>query len=218
MTVTNPNTTAAAHQISLHRPVSERYTVAVDIDGPLYELVPRLRDRVHRTTGRELHTLPEPNIYDLARAWGLGPNDIVQHLTDGVREGDIFWEGEPHLPGIEGLHILKEHGYRVVLVTARDLPGVEDLCAAATRAWLASVGAVYDELHVTSNKNAIDYDFLYDDYEKNVRSAHAAGREAVLQRRGWNVSVDLPQADWAELPELIAEAAARREAATRRQR
>lgn len=85
---------------------------------------------------------------------------------------------------------------------------MEDLCRAATEAWLSSVGLIcgtdYDELVlVASDKTDIDWDLLVDDYEKNVRAGIAAGRHAVLLNRGWNVQVQMSQSHWDDIPALV---------------
>lgn len=189
----------------MNRPtvLPNEYTVAVDIDGVLYELVEVMRQRIHRVLGRPLHTLPDPDTYEMESAWQLPVGFVHEQLIQGVKAGDVFWQGEPHQPGLDGLRVLKQSGYRVVLVSARDLPGVEDLCLEATAHWLGTVGAVYDDLILTSNKTQVPYHFLIDDFEHNVRAAQTAGRGGVLLNRGWNVNVELPQAAWECIPMLV---------------
>ena len=191
------------HQ-SLLRP-ADPYVVAVDIDGVLYELVDVLRDWIHLKFDRPLHTMPEPGVYNLDVAWDLRPGFLVNQLMAGVQSGFMFWKGEPHLPGLAGLRALKAAGHRVVLVSARDLPGLHDLCFEATQSWLRSprVDAVYDDLILTSDKNSVQWDFLVNDYDKNVRLGHAVGRHAVLLNRAWNVGVGMAQCGWGEVPALV---------------
>lgn len=187
---------------------AHEYVVAVDIDGVLYELVDALRQWRHRRLGVPLAAMPDPGIYDLESAWGYRPGGLVADLVAGVRDGEVFWKGAAHRPGLAGVRALKAAGYRVVLVTARNLPGVEDLCLEATTSWLASPGVQvdYDELVLASDKTTVEWHFLVDDYEKNVRAGHAAGRHAVLVNRGWNARVAMRQSHWADIPALVAAA------------
>jgi hypothetical protein len=179
-------------------------TAAVDLDGVVYELVPALRQWIHMRFGRPLHTMPDPGIYDLDVAWDLPPGFVADQLIAGVKAGFLFWEGDAFAPGLIGLRRLKAAGHRVVLVSARDLPGIEDVCFEATQSWLAKphVNAIYDELVLTTTKTDVQFDFLVDDYEVNVRAAHSAGRAAILLNRDWNANViDLKQASWDDICE-----------------
>ena len=181
-------------------------TVACDIDGVLYELVPAVREFVHVNYGVPVDRMPDPKRYDLWSEWdlNLGVN-LSTILVDAVEAGEMFWRGEAHQPGLNGLRTLKDMGFKVVLVSARDLPGLEDVCYTATVSWLASVDAVYDDLYITSDKTTVQFDFLIDDYAKNVRAAHAAGRHAILLNREWNTNVtDVRQAAWPEIPDIVA--------------
>lgn len=188
-------------------PGAPHYVVAVDIDGVLYELVDALRQWRHRRLGVPLAAMPDPGVYDLEAAWNYptGGGGLVADLVAGVRDGEVFWKGAAYRPGLDGVRALKAAGHRVVLVTARNLPGVEDLCREATVAWLASPGVEveYDDLILVSDKTTVDWDFLIDDYEKNVRAGHGVGRHAVLVNRGWNVSVALRQSPWEDIPALV---------------
>lgn len=189
------------------------FTVAVDIDGVLYEFVEALRQWRHRTYGIALEDMPEPGVYNIEAAWGMEPGALVADMIQGVKDGMVFWHGEAHEAGLRGLRALREAGCRIVLVTSRLLPGVEELCEAATQAWLDGTGLVrgtdYDDLIlVASDKNAVEWDLLIDDYEKNVRSGVVAGRHAVLLNRVWNVDVAMRQAHWDDIPALVASARA----------
>lgn len=186
--------------------LSRPYTAAVDVDGVLYELVPELRRWFHQRHQIPLHRLPTPTVYDLENTWPITKKMLVGALIEGVQAGEIFWKGAAHQPGLDGLRALKALGCRVVLVSARDLPGVEDLCLEATVSWLTSKDAVYDDVVLASDKNRVDYDFLIDDYEVNVHRAHEVDRDAILVDREWNQSVDLPQAAWPQIPALVAAA------------
>lgn len=181
------------------------YVVAVDIDGVLYELVEALRQWRHRRLGVPLAAMPDPGVYDLETAWNYSSGALVADLVAGVKDREVFWKGPAHQPGLAGVRALKAAGHRVVLVTARNLPGIEDLCREATEFWLASPGVEvdYDELILASDKTTVEWDFLIDDYEKNVRAGHGAGRHAVLVNRGWNVSVALQQSPWEDIPALV---------------
>lgn len=196
-----------------HGRVVRPFTVAVDIDGVLYEFVHALRMWRHRTHGIALADMPEPGVYDIETAWGMERGTLVAEMIAGVQDGTLFWQGAAHEPGIRGLRALRSAGCRIVLVTARALPGVEELCREATEAWLTSKGLAcgvdYDELIlVASDKTGIEWDLLVDDYEKHVRAGVEAGRHAVLLNRGWNTGVAMRQAHWDDIPALVASAQA----------
>lgn len=185
-----------------------RYVVAVDIDGVLYEFVDVLRQWRHRTYGIPLAQMPDPGIYDIEAAWGMEPGSLVADMIQGVKDGVIFWQGEAHEAGLRGIRALREAGHHIVLITSRALPGIEELCRKATEAWLASKGVEYDDLILASDKTTIEWHILIDDYEKNVRAGHDAGRHAVLLNRYWNATVPMQQAHWDDIPALVAAAQA----------
>lgn len=174
-------------------------TVAVDVDGPLYELVPALRTWLHHNAGLPMSQMPDPTIYDIAGVWGITQRFLIEQLIAGCQAGHLFWKGEAHRPGIKALHALRAAGHRIVLVTARDLPGIEATARAATETWARAVDAPYDELFLTHDKNTVDWDVLVDDYEVNVTRAHADQRHALLLRREWNLHLPLATHDWADV-------------------
>lgn len=189
------------------------FTVAVDIDGVLYEFVEVLRQWRHRTYGIPLADMPEPGVYNMEVAWGMEPGALIADMVQAVKDGALFWEGDAHEPGIRGLRELRRAGCRILLVTSRLLPGAEDLCREATQTWLDAIGLVkgvdYDDLHVVgSDKTIIDWDLLIDDYEQNVRAGGEVGRHAVLLNRCWNASVAMRQAHWDDIPALVVAARA----------
>jgi hypothetical protein len=185
------------------------FTVAVDIDGVLYRFVEALRRWRHRTYGIALADMPDPGVYNIEAAWGMDSGALIADMISGVKDGDIFWQGEPYEEGMRGLRALRRlPGVRIVLCTARALPGIEDMCREATETWLAAVGLVlgidYDELVVVvSDKTGHEWDLLIDDYEKNVRAGHQVGRHGVLVDRGWNAQVPMRQAHWDDIPALV---------------
>lgn len=182
------------------------FIVGVDIDGVLYRLVEVLRDWLHTRRNIPLSALTDPSVYSLEESWGITGKFLVEEMIAGVKAGEVFWKGGAYESGLVGLRALKDAGFYIRLITARDLPGVEALCYEATTHWLNSPGveATYDDLVLTSDKASVECDYLIDDYEKHVRAAHSIGRPAILMRRRWNQSVVMEQASWAQIPAMVA--------------
>lgn len=166
-------------------------TLAWDLDGVFYDLLPPLRTHIHRRGTHPTGDLPDPPTYDLAAAWNITPADLLDHLVHGTLHGDLFATGALYDDAHTCLTTIRERrpDLRHVAVTARDLPGATTEATAQTHRWLHDHGITFDAVHLTAVKTAVAFDLLLDDAPANVAAAHAAGRAALLVDRPWNQDV-----------------------------
>lgn len=180
-------------------------TLATDLDGVGYRFEDTLRSWLHTRRGVPLSQLAEPHTYDLARCWNLGGDaGLIQAMVEAYEDGVLFHTGEPYKEALTALQQVREQGVRIVVITARNIPGISDSIENATRAWLESVDFPYDDLIVTGAKNQQAFDLLVDDCPAQVQSCLDVGRKAMLLSRRWNLDAPhLPRVDWAHVPALL---------------
>lgn len=163
-------------------------TIGWDLDGVLYPFVDSLRDYIHHTTGRPLDSMPPAATWNFAeQQWALSADEFLEHFRNGVRDGAIFRQGTPCPGGVEAMTALVEAGHRIVIVTDRRLPGVEQTAEENTRAWLAEHDVPHDELVFSRDKTVVRTDVFLDDRDVNYDALAASGLSVPwLLTRPWN--------------------------------
>jgi uncharacterized HAD superfamily protein len=168
-----------------------RLTVGVDLDGVCYRFIDALRMWIHLDEGVPLSRLPVP-LPDGCSAswpceqWGLSTDDFRRAWAKGVEAGFLFKWGLPEEGCREGLGALRDDGHRVVVVTARAVPGVEDLAEGLTRDWLRRHALHYDELLVNADKCCVRTDVFVEDNPGNYDALEGAGSRPYLFDQPWN--------------------------------
>lgn len=123
--------------------------ILLDVDGVIYPFpelfTPWLAARLDRAL--ELDTTS----WDFYACWGLGYDEFVAHLADGVRDQDLWWTGDPYPDVVQAFARLQDQGHRIHLVTARDVAGVDDGLA-ATNHWLDAQGLEVDSVNLAQDK------------------------------------------------------------------
>lgn len=122
--------------------------ILLDVDGVIYPFPELFTLWLAGRLERDLDL--DTTEWEFYVRWGLGYDEFVAHLTDGVREGELWWRGAPYPDVPETFRRLHAAGHRIHLVTARDVVGV-DAGLAATRHWLEA-----NELEVASVNLAQD--------------------------------------------------------------
>lgn len=159
--------------------------IGVDCDGVLYvleeafnrALPPKLR----------LEVTPEATKWHFYEDFELNRDDFQAFARQGIRNGVIFWTGEPYEGVKEGMKLLKDAGHEIVIITHRGILGEgEELARRATEYWLSHHGIPYDELHLTGDKGSIPTDYMIDDKPENIELIKVSGSVPVMQERPWN--------------------------------
>jgi hypothetical protein len=180
-------------------------TFAVDCDGVLYRFNETLRAWLVQHCGVPVSRLPEPSTYDLAEQWGFRDNDaLLREMVTACKAGALFSVGEPYGDALHGMRAIRAQGHRIVVVTARNIAGLEGLAEPITRQWLDQAGFGYDDVVLTHNKHEVEFDLLLDDCPANIEACLRRGRTAVLLKRPWNDDVThLPKVTWGEVVAML---------------
>lgn len=183
-------------------------TIAYDCDGVLYDFNDTLREWL-AARGWSRARMPEPHTYSLREAWGLHDEVLHREMPLAIRAGVLWYTGQPHDDGIASARQMGLAGHRILVNTARALPGSEVAATAATVTWLRAAGVHPDDLHVADPHNpedklSVPFDVLLDDHPENIRAAHRAGRNAYLVDRAWNRDApELPRVTFEQVPALV---------------
>ena len=178
--------------------------IAGDIDGCYYDFNGIMAEWLV-ARGWDPKKLVSPTTYSLAQAWGLPRPELKDEMQRALAAGVMFRRGSAYPEATESIRHLGLSGHRIVMNSARLMPGMELEARRATMQWLRENGIHPDETHLVhmdggDHKLAVPFDLLIDDAPDNVRAALAAGRSAVLLDRPWNVdAVDLPRASYIEI-------------------
>ena len=103
--------------------------------------------------GREL-TLDTTN-WEFYTEWGLGYDDFVNLLGQGVRERQLWWTGAPYADVVDAVRRIKANEHSIHVVTARDVRGIEAEAFDATEHWLARHGLVVDTINLAQDKTQV---------------------------------------------------------------
>lgn len=169
------------------------FDIGIDLDGCCYDFVNALRMFIHVTTGRPLHTMPEPTTWNFFETdWGITLQEFLDFHHAGVNAGYIFRFGKP-LPGVvSGMRALLDAGHRLHIITARDGMGLPGAAEALTRNYLAEHGIAHTSLTLSHDKNVRNTDVFLDDSPANYVALHAAGRDVFLRDHAYNTHIDTP--------------------------
>jgi FMN phosphatase YigB (HAD superfamily) len=139
--------------MTVAHPDSHHLDVLLDVDGVLYPLpelfTPYAADRL----GRDLEL--DTTNWEFYTEWGLGYDDFVELLGEGVRERKLWWTGAPYDDVVPAIHRLRGAGHRLHLVTARDVRGIEAEALDATEHWLQRHGIAVDTITLAQDKTVV---------------------------------------------------------------
>jgi 5'(3')-deoxyribonucleotidase len=124
--------------------------------------------------------------YDHWRQWPISERDWWRAYREAIRQGFVFNQFEPAAGAACVISDLRAAGHQVWLVTARNVPGVQKLCRAQTRAYCAAHNLVPDRIVFTTNKAVPGIDWLVDDQVSHLLAAQSAGARTVLWRCAHN--------------------------------
>lgn len=158
-------------------------TVALDLDGCLYPF--GVMDDWMKARGYEQPAGPQET-YSYSDYWGITHEQFFDEMAGAVKAGLLFRYGDPYQDGVALAREAYRQGHHVKIVTARNLPGVEDEARAATVRWLREQKVPFDSIDITHEKEKVAFDMLIDDHPGNVEKVTASGKRAVLLDRPWN--------------------------------
>jgi FMN phosphatase YigB (HAD superfamily) len=134
-------------------PRSEHLDVLLDVDGVLYPLPELFTPYAAERLGRDLEL--DTTNWEFYTAWGLGYDDFVELLGEGVRERKLWWSGAPYDDVVPAIDRLRAAGHRLHLVTARDVRGIEAEALDATEHWLERHGIEVDTITLAQDKTIV---------------------------------------------------------------
>ena len=159
-------------------------TVAVDIDGVLYDvdgvMWRWLVNQGYPPPSHEIRT------YSMGQNWNLEEEVVTEEFGKAVDAGFMFRYGDAYKESVNAVRRIFQKGHKVVLITARDLTGRENKCHQATLKWLRENGVPFDELHITSEKEKVNFDILIDDAPGNIERVMSNGKRGYILHRPWN--------------------------------
>ena len=124
-----------------------------DVDGVLYPLPELFTPYAAERLGRHL-SLDTTN-WEFYTDWGLGYDDFVEMLGEGVRERKLWWTGAPYPDVGPAITKIRAAGHRIHVVTARDVSGIEAEALDATRHWLDRHGIDADTITLAQDKTEV---------------------------------------------------------------
>ena len=174
--------------------------IAIDLDGCIYDFNSAIREWLV-SKGWDRDRLSEPPVYSLHQAWGIDHNSLVTEMIEASKAGKLFNEGLYLPDGLAGARALGLAGHVLSVISARSLPGAEEIINRGTNQWLRENGLHVDKLLLVSPtipeaKLGVHFDLLIDDHPGNVEIALKHGRKAILLDRLWNQESNLPRASY----------------------
>ncbi|CAN5667622.1 hypothetical protein BH24ACT15_BH24ACT15_37200 [soil metagenome] len=134
-------------------PTAEHLDVLLDVDGVLYPLPELFTGFAAERLGRALDL--ETSDWEFYTAWGLGYDDFVDLLGQGVRARTLWWTGHPYADVVDGVTRLRRDGHRIHIVTARNVSGIEAEAFDATVHWLEQHGLEAETVNLTQHKETV---------------------------------------------------------------
>lgn len=177
--------------------------VGIDLDGVCYGFAESLRAYL-RSIGRT-DEFPRATRWEFYEDWGFSTTEFLALCHDGVNAGIIFTEGDPYPMVREAFDTIRDAGHSIHIVTDRTF-GRPGASAAATIDWLARHGLTYDSITFSADKTVAQLDVMVDDKPGNYAALTAAGVDAYLLTRAWNLHVEGAQrvTDLTHFAEVIA--------------
>lgn len=168
----------------------EHIRLGLDLDGVIYDFFSEFRELIAAERNVSIDQLPETTNWHFYEDWGMSFEEYSEKVSRFASEGKIFASGNMYDGAIEATRRLKEMGYHIVIITARDVD--EDVntlrtVISNTRAWLDANDITYDELIVNNDKTIHDLSILIDDSIANIEKFIESGSGVTyIFDRPWN--------------------------------
>jgi len=170
--------------------MQQQLRIGIDLDGVGYIFAESVRDYLC-SIGMQVSPMPDSAClsWNFHEQWnGMDRKEFNSHCDDGVDDGFVFGPGR-HLTRpnfFESLRIIKEMGHKIIIITHRyqGSPGNAEL---NTYKWLHPVIDIIDEIHFSHDKTSVPTDMFVEDNLQNYDALKAAGTDAYLINRPWNM-------------------------------
>lgn len=167
--------------------------IGIDLDGVCYDFSASVREYlVNYAASHRLEATPPATRWEFYEDWGLDFDGFVATCHDGVDAGIVFSHGEPYPNTAEAFARIKAAGHTIHVVTDRSF-GSNGASEAATRTWLDCHGLPFDSLTFSADKTVVRLDAMIDDKLANYDALEAAGVDAYLLSRPWNLHDPKPR-------------------------
>jgi FMN phosphatase YigB (HAD superfamily) len=134
-------------------PQTQHLDVLLDVDGVLYPLPELFTPYAAERLGRSLEL--DTTNWEFYVEWGLGYDDFVDLLGEGVRERRLWWAGSPYPDVTAAVARIRAGGHRIHIVTARDVRGIEAEAFDATVHWLDRHGIEVETVNLAQDKTTV---------------------------------------------------------------
>ena len=154
--------------------------IALDIDSTLHHYWDLLQRVAKERYGVDL-------AYEDQRDWGISvlERDAMIHCVQETHSDDNIADGVPYPGAVDAVRSWHEEGHWIHVTSHR-----RPASAAATAAWLQTIGLPYDDLHCSFDKVPrcveLDVDVLIDDSPVNISRAREAGIVPATIIHPWN--------------------------------
>jgi 5'(3')-deoxyribonucleotidase len=166
--------------------------IGIDCDGVLRDFIPALIDGIKETHPEHTDKILVPTSWDWEQWLPFWTEEETEKYVFEDNFLDFFG---PECPPIKSSHEdwpklvewAKENDHELVLVSAQ-----RPHCEEPTNEWLQRWGFMFNEIHYTQNKWAVDVDVLIDDSPSKLeqfKSRSVNYGEAICMNQTWNKDV-----------------------------
>ena len=168
--------------------------LGLDLDGVIYNHADEFRELVAKERGCDIEELPVPKTWSFYRDWGMTDEEFYFQLGKAAIRGQVFQKGKIYPEALESVTTLKDMGFEIVIITARQLsnnPEHMRIIRENTETWLLNNNVPYDELVIDNDKTRHSLNILVDDSITNIEAMIMTGNYAYIFDQPWNRQANL---------------------------
>lgn len=154
--------------------------IGLDLDGCAYDFDGTFGDFCARVLGEPREQFSKPLTWHFWEQWGLSKAEWVELFTQYIEEGG-FNSAPPVVGFGQATRLLRKHGHRVFIVTARGTSafGSGGEAQKDTIDWLNRYNIQRDGVIFTAAKQCIGADIFVDDAPHHLEDIRATGKRAI---------------------------------------
>jgi 5'(3')-deoxyribonucleotidase len=175
----------------------KKIRLGLDLDGVIYNFVDEFRTLYSQKMGIDIDTLKVQDSWEFYKDWGMTDEDYYTYLGLAAIHGEVFCDGDIYPNARDSILKLKEMGFEIVIITARQLSNNPDhmkIIEDNTLQWLYNNNIAFDELVIDNDKSRHNLDILIDDNLNNVEALLITGASAYVFDQPWNrKGMDFPR-------------------------
>lgn len=168
--------------------------LGLDLDGVIYDFVDEFHDYIAEVKGWNPDDLKSPTHWSFYRDWGMTDEEYYFELGKAAINSKVFLNGKIYDQALENILKLKEMGFEIVIITARQLSNNPDhmqIIRKNTETWLENNNVPFDELVIDNDKTRHSLNILIDDNLSNVEAMAINGNDGYVFDRPWNRETNL---------------------------